>query len=171
MNANQTEDEEESVAILVLPEDYRKNSDQVARISNRKIIYVKGKLFALKPFELVALPISQCSSIEYERRLAIAPMIFGGLLVLLLVGAFAFGTVDSGTSVRWGAVALAIIFGLNLLFGVKRHRLTFTVAGRRYRWQSKAGDFKYKIAAVQRVVGFARQQGLLSASGANEAQI
>jgi hypothetical protein len=88
-------------------------------------------------------------------------MAFGGLLVLLLVGALLFGSVEVGTSIRWGALALAIIFGLNLLIGVKRHRLTFIVDGKRYRWQSKAGDYKYKVAVVQRVVAYARERKLM----------
>ncbi|MFC5498566.1 hypothetical protein ACFPOE_13550, partial [Caenimonas terrae] len=166
MEASQDIEEERRIATLVLPEDYGRNAGQVASLSTHAILYIKRKELSLKPFELISLPASQCSSIQYEQRLAVVPMVLGGLLVLLLLSAFIFGSVEAGTSIRLGAVALALIFGLNMLFGVKRHRLTFIVDGKRYRWQSKAGDYKYKTAVVERLVAYARERGLLHAAKA-----
>ena len=154
-------EEEQRIVTLVLPEDYARNAGQIASLSTHEILYIRRKELSLKPFELIPLPASHCSSIQYEQRLAVIPMVLGGILVFLLLGLFIFGSVDAGTSIRWGAVALAMIYGLNMLLGVKRHRLTFVVDGKRYRWQSKAGDFKYKTAVVQRLLAYAHERGLL----------
>jgi hypothetical protein len=33
------------------------------------------------------------------------------------------------------------------------------------RWQSKAGDFKYKVIAVERVIAYARDAGIFRETG------
>lgn len=88
-------------------------------------------------------------------------MVLGALLVALIILFFTTGEVTAGTYVPVGLLALAMIIGINLVFGFKRHKLTFVLKDRKLRWQSKAGDFKYKVASVNQVIAFARDLGLL----------
>ncbi len=155
-------DEEQNVATLVLPEDYVKNPNQIARVSSQRIIFIKRKEFSLSPFELIELPVSACSAVSYEQKLALARMVAGIALVALVVTFFLMGEVEAGTYVPVGLLGLAVVIGISLALGVKRHRLVFTVGGKKFKWQSKAGDFKYKTASVERVLGFARERGLLA---------
>ena len=158
--------EEEHVATLVHPDEYVRNASQVAKLSTERLVFIKRKELSMTPFELVEYPISECSSISYEVKWAWLGMTIGATLVLLLLFILT-SEIPADTRVPVGAIAIALVFGATLLRGPKRHRLTFMVAGKRLRWQSKAGDFKYKVASVNKVVAFAQAKGLLSA--ANEA--
>ena len=155
-----SDDEEQTIAVLVLPEEYAKNANQVARLSTHKIVFVKRKELSLKPFQLVELPMSQCTSVTYEVKWAVVPMILGALLVALVLFILS-SEVVVGTRVPLGALAVVLIFGGLLARGPKRHRLTFMVDGKPLRWQSKAGDFRYKVAVVQRVIAYAKESALL----------
>jgi hypothetical protein len=152
-------DEEQYIATLVHPDEYAKNVSQIASISTHRLIYVKRKELSLKPFELLQFPTSQCTSITYEIKWAIVPMIFGALLVALVLFILS-SDVMVGTRVPVGALAVVLIFGGLLARGPKRHRFTFLVNGKPMRWQSKAGDFKYKIASVKRIIAYAKDSGL-----------
>lgn len=152
-------DEEQYIATLVHPDEYPKNVSQIASISSHRLIYVKRKELALKPFELLQFPMSQCTSITYEIKWAILPMIFGALLVAMVLFILS-SDVMAGTRVPAGALGLVVVFGGILASGPKRHRFTFLVNGKPMRWQSRAGDFKYKIASVERVVAYAKDSGL-----------
>lgn len=163
MNPSAIPDEEEHVATLVHSDEYAKYANQVASISTHKIVFVKRKELAMTAYELVQFPTAACSAITYERKLAIVPMVIGALLVALVL--FVLNSdVMSGTRVPVGALAIVLIFGAILFFGLKRHELVFVVNGKRLKWKSKAGDFKYKVASTQKVVTFARQKGLLNAA-------
>ncbi len=153
--------EEEHIATLVHPDEYARNAGQVASLSTSRILFVKRRELALKPFELVEYPTAGCTTIKYEVKWAYLAMTLGVLLVLLILFIFA-SEVPAGTHVPVGALAIALVFGAILLRGPKRHRLTFVVDGKTLRWQSKAGDFKYKVASVNKVVAFAKEHGLLS---------
>jgi hypothetical protein len=124
-------------------------------------VFIKRKELAMKPFELVEYPMSECTAISYEVKWAVFGMIFGTALVLLILLIFA-SEVPAGTRVPIGALAIALIFGALLMRGPKRHRLTFEIAGKRLKWQSKAGDFKYKVASVNKVIAFAESRSLLT---------
>jgi hypothetical protein len=155
--------EEEHIATLVHPDEYARNVNQIATLTTHTLVFVKRKELALKPFEIVRFPLSECSSISYESRWAVVPMIFGALLVALIVFIFAFlSQVPDGTRVPIGALSVAFVFGVVLFRGPKRHRLTFVVNGRKLKWQSKAGDFKHKMVSVQRAIAFAKERGLLN---------
>lgn len=152
--------EEEHIATLVHPDEYARNVNQMASVSTHKLVFVKRKELALKPFELLQFPLDECSSITYETKWAIVPMAFGALLVAIILFIFS-SEVPVGTRVPIGALAIAFIFGVALLRGPKRHRLTFVVNGKELKWQSKAGDFEYKITSTQKIVAFAKEKGLL----------
>jgi hypothetical protein len=155
-------DEEQNVATLVLPDDYAKNPNQVARLSSRRILFVKRKEFALKPFELIELPTSACSSISYEQKYAVVRMVAGIALAFLVPTFFIVGEVAPGTSIPVGLLGMAMVIGISLALGVKRHRLIFIVDGQQFKWQSKAGDFKYQTSSVERILAFAKARGLLA---------
>lgn len=152
--------EAQHIATLVHDDEYRRNAGQIAKVSSERLLFIKRKELALKPYELVELPVAQCSAITYRVKWAVIPMVIGILLVALV--AFVLTSyVEPGTRVPVGALAIVLVFGAILARGPKRHRLTFLVNGKRYKWQSKAGDYKCKVASVNQVVAFAREKGLL----------
>lgn len=156
-----TADEEEHVAHLVHSDEYAKYANQVASVSTHKILFVKRKELAMKPYELIQFHMTACTSITYEKKLAIVPMIFGALLIALVL--FILNSeVAAGTRVPVGALAIVLIFGAILFSGLKRHQLTFVVNDKRLKWKSKAGDFKYKVSSTQKKVAFAKEKGLLN---------
>lgn len=162
MNTN-----DEITVTLVHHDEYEKNVNQVACISSDALLFVKRKELALKPFELIQYPMSECSSITYESRWAVAPMIFGMLLVMLMLFIFfaiSHYDIQEGTKIRVGMLIIALFFGIKLTFGAKRHRLTFIIGGKKLRWQSKPGDFKIKIKAIDRIIAFAKAKGLFKES-------
>lgn len=156
----QSDTQEEHIATFVHPDEYARNPSQVAYVTTRKILYVKRKELAMKPFELVEYPLAQCSSITYQERHAVLPMVLGAVLVLL-VGFILSSDIPAGTRVPVGAMAIAAVFGGGLLLGPKRHRFTFVVNNKKLKWQSKAGDYKYKTGSVQKLTAFARERGLM----------
>jgi hypothetical protein len=153
--------EEEHIATLVHADEYARNASQVATISTHKLVFIKRKELAMKPFELVEYPMGECTSISYEVKWAVFGMVVGTLLVLLILFIFA-SEVPAGTRFPVGALAIALVFGAMLMRGPKRHRITFNMAGKKLKWQSKAGDFKYKVASVNKVLAFAESRGLLT---------
>jgi hypothetical protein len=161
MNAPTPSNEEEHVATLVHSDEYAKYANQVASISTHKIVFVKRKELAMTPYELVQFPTAACTSIAYERKLAVVPMVVGALLVALVLFILS-SEVMVGTRVPVGALAVVLIFGTIMFFGLKRHQLTFVVDGKRLKWKSKAGDFKYKVVSTGKVVAFAKEKGLLN---------
>lgn len=152
---------EEYIATLVHPEEYVRNANQVAQLSSDKLLFIKRKELAMKPFELVEYPMAECSAISYEVKWALLGMGIGALLVLPILAIF-ISEIPAGTRLPVGTLASAFILGATLLRGPKRHRIIFTVAGKELRWQSKAGDFKYKVASVDKVLAFALSRGLLT---------
>lgn len=159
---NTPESEEEHIATLVHPDEYARNVSQVAKLSTDKLVFIKRKELALKPFELTEYPMADCTSISYEVKWAWISMAVGAILVLLILFIF-MSEVPTGTRVPIGALAIALVFGATLLREPKRHRITFHVGTKKLRWQSKAGDFKYKVASVNKIVAFAESKGLLGA--------
>lgn len=153
--------EVEHIATLVHSDEYEKYLNQVASVYTDRLIFVKRKFAAFSSYELIELPLHEPSSIKYETRWAVVSMIFGALLALSIVLLFLFGSVPDGTRVHVGAFAFVFILAIVLLRGPKRHRLTFIVGDKKYRWESKAGDFKYKLVSTNKIVTFARERDLL----------
>jgi hypothetical protein len=160
--ADITASEEELVAIFVHPDEYARNVNRVASVSTHSILFVKRKELAMTPFELQRFPLAECSGIVYQERFAIVPMIFGALL-LGLVLLILTSEIPAGTSVPVGAMAALAVAATGWFFRPRRHLITFVFGDRRLRWQSKAGDFKYKAVSVQRLMAFAKERGLLRA--------
>lgn len=155
------ERESEHIATLVHPDEYAKHINQVASVYDDKLIFVKRKFASLASFELVHFSMQECTSIIYEIKWAIVSMVFGALLIISIALVLLFGSVPGGTRVPVGALAFVLIFGFVLFRGPRRHRLTFVIGGKKFKWESKAGDFKYKSVSSTKVVLFARGKGLL----------
>jgi hypothetical protein len=157
-------DEEQHIATLVYPDEYAKNVSQIASLSTHKLVYVKRKELSLKPFDLLEFHTSLCTCITYEIKWAFGSMIFGAFLVALVFFVLS-SDLTAAPRVPIGALAIVLVFGGILARGPKRHRLTFLVDGKPMRWQSKAGDFKYKVIAVERVIAYARDAGIFRETG------
>lgn len=149
---------DEHIATLVYPDEYAKNVSQIASVSSQMLIYVKRRELAMTPFDLLYFSMDECSTISYQVKWAIISMIFGAALIALVIFIM-LSDVQAGTSVPVGALAVALIFGGILLKNPKRHCITFVVSGKNFQWKSKAGDFKYKLVSVQKVVDFAKASG------------
>lgn len=153
--------EPEHIATLVHPDEYEKHLDQITGVYSDQLIFLKRKFMSMKGPELVAYPIASCSSITYKKKLAIVTMLLGVILIVGIPAIFLFGSVEPGTSIPIGMLALAMGMGYVMMRGPRRHRLTFVIDGKKYKWESKAGDFTYKQVSVYKVVSFARQRGIL----------
>ncbi|WP_428001311.1 hypothetical protein [Acidovorax sp.] len=162
MNTNRpaASDDVEHIATLVHSDEYAKYVNQVASVSSERILFVKRKELAMTPYELIEFPTSALTSVRYEKKLAIIPMVVGALFVALVLFILT-SEVAPGTRVPVGALAALVVFGGALFLGPKRHQLTFEVGGKSLRWKSKAGDFKYKVVSSQKVVEWARAKGVL----------
>ncbi len=154
-------DDEESVAILVHPDEYKKNPNQVASITVNRIKYIRGKKLAMNPFEIEYYPIEKCNKIKYEKRFAVLPLLFG-VLCIIVVGLIVVSPMPGGTRIPVGALALTLGFGVVLVRGIKRHKITFYFDSKDLTWQSKAGDYRHKHTAIQNIIDYARKKGLLS---------
>lgn len=72
---------------------------------------------------------------------------------------------EPGSRIPIGALALAGLYGVRRVFGARRHRLVFRLRdGTSLEWKSRAGDYPYKKASVERIVDFARARGILDMS-------
>jgi len=156
---------EEWVATLLHPDEYAANVNNVATVTTDKIVYIKRKELALKPFERLEYPIAECTAITYKKHYAIGSFVAGLAAILLVLGivwGFAVygANLQPGTRVSIGAVLAVAVFGAFRVSGIKRHRLTFKVGSSEVRWQSRAGEFKSKEVSVQKVAAFAEEKGL-----------
>jgi len=167
MNQNAEPGSEESVAILVHPDEYLKQLNQVASLTTRSIRLVKRKFVSKTGWEIAEIPLSDCTGILYRDERPLLRLFLAILLVALIAFIFYMVVVywdrlDPGTRIPIGALGLAAIYGLRWAFGSRRHRLAFELkGGRTLVWKSASGDYKYKIASVQKIIEFARSTGLL----------
>ncbi|MDM5181114.1 hypothetical protein PO883_28425 [Massilia sp. DJPM01] len=158
MSDIQTEDL--TIATLVHSDEYAKHFKQIAIIRTHAIYVVKRKY----GYEMARIPLEQGATITYAVTWALIPMLFGALLVAGIIAIFVFGSVEAGTRIPVGALALGSIFGSVLIRGTKRHLITVRTGGRTYRWRSKAGAFKDKISSTARVIAFMRARNGIPAA-------
>lgn len=150
---------EEHIATLIHPAEYEKHPNQVASVYTHKIVLLKKRAFSNAT--LHEIPIAQCSAVIYRRRWALLSMMAGGFMIASVIGAFTFGSVNDGTRVPIGALALAVVAGGIMLVNPRKHRLIFVVDGKRLKWESRASDYKFKMVSTQKIRDFARSKGLL----------
>lgn len=160
-------EQEEFVATLLFPDEYRRQLNQVAGLTSRRIDFLKSKFGSMSGGELVQIPIEQCSSIAYSDRRPVHIIVAGVFLSLtaplsLYIMAANWDAMGSDGRIPIGALFVATLFGLKMAFGARRHELTFSMKGRSsLKWRSRPGDFKYKQPSVDKIVEFARAKGLL----------
>jgi hypothetical protein len=70
---------EQSVAILVFPEDYLRQLNSVASVTTQNVIHLKRKFVSKAGWELVPIPLSEFTAIEYRKELALLHVLFGAL--------------------------------------------------------------------------------------------
>ena len=76
---------EQSVATLVFPEDYLRQLNSVASVTTQNVVHLKRKFVSKAGWELVPIPLSEFTAIEYRRELALARVAFGAFLVALVL--------------------------------------------------------------------------------------
>jgi len=160
-------EKEEFIATLLLPDEYRRQLNQVAGLTSRRIDFLKRKFGSRLGGEVVQIPIEQCTSIAYKDGRPM-PVIMGGLLLTCAAPLSLYIMIANWESlgpdgrIPVGAIFVATIFGLRMMFGARRHELIFSMIGQsRLIWRSRPGDFKYKKASVDKVLEFAQTRGLL----------
>ena len=164
--------EEQTFAIFALPEDYAYHIGQVASIGSDGLRVVRRQLSIKSPYRLEVVPATSISRAEYDCGLAPMRIMAGVLVLVLLVGIFYYlgvywDRLEPGTTVRYGLLALAGIYGVKWAFMSRRHQLTFHLRdGGRVRWRSRSGDFKYKAPVADRALGHLRELGLLTPDSA-----
>lgn len=163
-------EQEELVATLLFPDEYRRQLNQVAGLTSRRIDFLKSKFGSISGSEIIQIPLEQCTFIAYSDRRPSHIIVAGVLLSLaaslsLYVMATNWAAMGPDGRIPVGALFIATIFGLKMVFGAHRHELTSGVNGRsRIRWRSRPGEFKYKQTSVDKVLEFARARGLLRKS-------
>jgi len=159
--------EEDWIATLIHKDDYGRQNDEVAAVTSRRIIFVKGRTLALKAFEQIDYPIKECHRVQYRTVYALPAMIAGAISLLIAAyivwGLFEYGTeLEPGTVIRFGAIIAIAVFGWNRVSGVKRHELVFEMTLQSLKWRSRPGEFSSSTKIVARVLTFARDKGLVS---------
>jgi hypothetical protein len=164
---------EESVAILLHPDEYLKHLGEVASVTRGHIRLVKRKFVSKVGWEVVDVPLADCTAITYKDERPLFKVFLGVLLTVLTTFIFCmvfiyWDRLDPGTRVPVGALGLATLYGLGWAFRSRRHRLSFLLRdGRTLEWKSASGDYKYKAVSARRTVEFARSTGLLTSESSN----
>ena len=158
---------EQSVATLVFPEDYLRQLNSVASVTTQNVIHLKRKFISKAGWELVPVPLSEFTGIEYKKEISFARVLFGVLLLALILFILVmliryWNDLEPKTRVPVGALALAGIYGIKLLLGARRHRFTFVrTDGSKLVWKSRSGDDKIMQPLVDKLSEFSRRKGLM----------
>lgn len=158
--------EEEIVAVLSSPEEYAYHINQVASLSTENIRVLRKQLSLKAPYFIENVPLKNCTSIEYKHGLVPFRIIAGILLTSLLLGIFYYlivywSSLESGTTIKVGLLALAFSYGLKWAFMSRRHNLVFHLHDSSVlSWQSRSGDFKYKQRVVGNIIEYLETQGV-----------
>ena len=158
---------EQSIATLVFPEDYLRQLNSVAGVTTQNVVHLKRKFVSKAGWELVPIPLSEFTAIEYRKELALVRVLFGTFLIALVLVVLAmlakyWNDLEPSTRVPVGALAIAGVYGTRLAFGVRRHRFVFVRSdGSRLVWKSRAGDDKLMQPLVNRLIEFACSKGLM----------
>lgn len=169
---NKRREEEQIFAIFAMSDEYAYHIGQVASIGSDGLRVVRKQLSIKTPYRIEVVPASSIERAEYESGLAVARIVAGVLVLLLLAGILYYlgvywDRLEPGTTIRVGLLGLAGIYGLKWAFMSRRHQLTFHLRdGSRLRWRSRSGDFKYKERAAGRAVEHLIGLGLLARSSA-----
>jgi hypothetical protein len=168
MSPASTLESEESVAILLHQDDYIRHLGEVASLTTGRLRVVQRKFVSQLGWELIDIPMSDCTAIAYKDERPLLKIVLGLLLTVLIFFVFymiyiSWDRLDPGTRVPVGALALAGLYGVRWAFQSRRHRVKFSLKdGRTLLWKSSSGEYKYKLASARKIVEFARSAGLLA---------
>ena len=160
-------EQEQFVATLVNTDEYKYQINRVTGLTSQRIQFLKRKFASRVGGEVITIPIEQCVFIAYRDKRPLHIIVLGVLLSLATWGpiiylAMYWSSISLGMHVRVGLLLMGGLIGLRMTFGARRHELIFALKGRRdVKWKSRPGDFKYKQSAVDKVVEFAREKGVL----------
>lgn len=143
-------EQEEFVATLLFPDEYRRHLNQVAGLSSQNITYLRSKFGSISGGDMIQIPVAQCTSIAYRERRPLYVLVIGALLGICAPIIFAYlawnwNWLPPGTKVPTGGLLVGTVIGFRWVFGARRHELTFALKGHStLKWKSRPGDFKYK---------------------------
>ena len=152
---------ESVVAELVSPDEFIKHRNQVAYVTDRRLVFLKRKTIGAY-YIVEYIPLSLCTQVSYKKTFAIGSMIGGALLAALGLLVLFFSL--TGELRGFGAVVYGVpLIGLGgaLVFGVKRHSILFHCGGRTFKWVSSPGGFKKRLPLLREVRDYAFQRGIL----------
>lgn len=157
----------EFVARLIEDGEAIRHFGQVALVTTEHLGVVRRKLVSRAGFEVVDVPLSQCEAVKHFDERPLSTIVSGVLLVGLVAAivvllALNWNELAPDQRVPVSAIALAGVYGVRRVFGGRRHRLLFVLRdGTTLRWVSRPGGYAVKAPAVQQLLAFARQRGLL----------
>ena len=160
----------EVIAILVAPAEYLRHVNEVASVTTLHIRVLKKKNWTIgsDPYHLIEHRIADCERLDYEDRRSVARIVFGSVLAVLICVIFVllgiyWDSLQPGSRIPVGFLALAFFIGLRWVFGSRVHRLVFLMRdGARLSWKSRAGEFHDMQRAVDNILAFAKSRGLLT---------
>jgi hypothetical protein len=162
------DNKEQFVTTLLFSNEYMHHLNQVSGVTTERVIYLKRKFLSKSGYELINYPLADCVSITYKDERSPMTLVLGTLLVIL-VGGILYGVIrywdvlPAATRIPVGALALALLYGLRMAFGARRHRLIFGLKdGTRLSWQTRSGDYKHKQVNAAKVVDLAKARGILA---------
>lgn len=152
---------ESIVAALVSPAEFIKHRNQVAYVTDRRLVFLKKKTLGAY-YTVEYIPLSLCTQVSYKKTFATGSMIGGAFLAALGLIVFFFAVTGELRSI--GAVVYGVpLIGLGgaMVFGVKRHSILFHCGGRTLKWISSPGSFKKRLPLLREVRDFAFQRGII----------
>lgn len=152
---------ESIVAELVSPAEFIKHRNQVAYVTDRRLIFLKKKTIGAY-YTIEDISLSLCTQVSYKKTFAIGAMIGGAFLAA--VGLMVLFFTLTGELRSFGAVVYGVpLIGLGgaLVFGVKRHAILFHCGGRTLKWVSSPGDFKKRLPLLREVRDYLFRRGIL----------
>ena len=157
----------QTVATLVFPEDYLRQLNSVASVTTEHVVQLKRKFASRAGWQLVPIPLTEFTSVEYRDEVGLARIVWGVLLVALVLFIFVmlfiyWSDLEPGTRLPVGLVALGGLYGAHLALGGRRHRFIFVKSdGSKLTWKSRPGDHGPMKPLVDKLIAFARGRGLM----------
>ncbi|WP_169975743.1 hypothetical protein [Tautonia rosea] len=165
-------DGETIVAELVPQPAYQKNLNQVACVTDRRLVFLRKKKFGVAlPYTIEYVPISECQQISYSKSLAIFKALAGGLMVVfgLFMIVLALMALLSGDSskpagnILWLAMISLPLAGTGavMVADLKRHNLRFQCGDRKLHWVSSGGHgMQHWLPSLNGIRALAQSKGI-----------
>jgi hypothetical protein len=153
---------EDIIADLIRPADYLKHRNQVAAVTDQRVVALKMK-FVGEAYVFEDHAIQECTSIDYKKTYALGGMIGGA--VLSLIGLLVIYYAITGQLTGLGVLFLPIFLlgtGGALVFGVRRHKMVFHLGLKKLVWVSGPGEFKDRVPAIADIAKFAKERGIIT---------